>query len=250
MEYFFQFYIFYIGACLSSFLYLAAMRLPRNEKIGWTRSRCDYCQTELTMLDLFPIFSFIHHKGKCRYCGISLPFAYPLAEFLGGILFLLVFLHYTTEPVLLLLYGLVYVVLFMMGAIDSLYFILPDRLQIIFLFLIVLLQFHLPAFSWKTAFVGFLGIFTIGIVSSLIVSDGLGGGDLKLMAIFGFAVGLWDASFILFLASSFGIFFFMCQWLFQKKKPTQEIPFGPFLIFSFFLFMEGPFLISLFKLNK
>ena len=225
------------------------MRLPRQEKIGCSRSHCDHCQTELTLLDLFPIFSFLIHKGACRYCAVPLSSMYLWIECTGGIIFLSIFLHYNDDPFLFMIYGLLYIVLLLMTAFDYLYFILPDWLQALLFFLFFTLHLYSPTLSWKNAFFGLSIIFSIGILASFIISDGIGGGDLKLMASLGFAMGLKNASFILFLSSGLGICFFGWQSLFHNRNLKQGIPFGPFLIFSFFLINEGPFLFA-FLLNR
>ena len=61
--------LFIIGACLGSFFLVVGKRLPINEDVLFSRSRCDKCKKELKWYDLIPIFSYVFLKGKCRYCG-------------------------------------------------------------------------------------------------------------------------------------------------------------------------------------
>lgn len=242
---FLYFYIFYTGSCISSFLFLLAMRVPKKEKIGWVRSRCDHCHTTLAITDLFPLFSFLLRKGTCHYCGIQLSSLYFWIESFGGTIFLLIFLHYGEQPTLFLLYSLLYFILLVMAAIDQLYFILPDSLQFMLFILFFFIHLYSPTITWNLSFIGFFGILILGLIPSCLIQNGMGGGDLKLMALFGFSIGLWNASFVLFIASIFGILFFIIQFIIHKNMTTEVIPFGPFLVLAFFFFNESSFLISL-----
>lgn len=245
MNLLFYFYIFYSGACFASFLYLVAMRQNGAGKaVSGNRSQCDYCHTPLNVKDLFPIFSFLWNRGSCSYCHTRLAPAYLWGELTGGILSLLLFLHYKEYLVLFVLCGITYSLLFLLASIDQLYYLLPDVLQTSLFFFFILLQLLSPSFSWKTAFIGLLGLSFLGIVSSFLVPEGIGGGDLKLMAIFGFGLGIEKAALVLLIASFLGILFFLHGFFFHKRALQSEIPFGPFLISAFFIVKEGPFLLS------
>ena len=82
--------IFIIGAFFGSFFTLAVYRIPRKEDILIKHSYCPNCNHKLGFFDLFPIFSYILLKGKCRYCGNKIRPRYLILELLSGFTFLLI----------------------------------------------------------------------------------------------------------------------------------------------------------------
>lgn len=83
--------IFIIGSFFGSFYTLAVYRIPLHKDIVHEHSFCPNCNHKLGILDLFPIFSYIFLKGKCRYCSQKIRIRYFLLEILSGIFFLLLF---------------------------------------------------------------------------------------------------------------------------------------------------------------
>ena len=79
--------IFIIGACLGSFYLVVGKRLPKNEDIILSRSKCDSCNHTLFWYDLIPIFSYIFLLGKCRYCHKKISITNLLIEISMGLLF-------------------------------------------------------------------------------------------------------------------------------------------------------------------
>src|SRR5579864_7303838 len=65
---------------VGSFLGVLIIRLPNRAPIGWARSRCDFCNTELVGWDLVPLASWFLARGRCRHCGHSLTWFYPAVE--------------------------------------------------------------------------------------------------------------------------------------------------------------------------
>ena len=105
---------FILGSVFGSFLNCVSDRIIAHEKWWTGRSKCDACGHTLGVLDLFPVFSYLLLKGKCRYCGTRLSKTYVCSEALLGILFvIMVALHGTLDLILLrdlgfvtVLYGL------------------------------------------------------------------------------------------------------------------------------------------------
>ena len=81
--------LFIIGACLGSFFLVVGKRLPINEDVLFSRSRCDKCKKELKWYDLIPIFSYVFLKGKCRYCGEKISSLNLIVEIVMGLFFAL-----------------------------------------------------------------------------------------------------------------------------------------------------------------
>lgn len=239
MNFIYYAYLFFIGSSFASFYYLLAARIPRREKVVWTRSKCESCHTRLGFWDLFPVFSYFYLKGRCRYCGHSLSAAYCIFELVGGIFFIQNGLHYITSPRMFLFYMFLYSILFLIAAIDQQYFIIPDSLQVI-LFLLLLVDRYLSGASFdKSCLYGLVGMFAVGFLASAMVPEGLGGGDIKLMSLFGLNLGFYNASFVLCFAALLGLLSISFSHIFYKRNLSSPIPFGPFLVISFWLIKEG-----------
>lgn len=90
MEIFFYAIIFIIGTLFGSFYTLAVYRIPKRQDIVHTHSYCPNCSHKLGLLDLFPIFSYIFLRGKCRYCKDKIRPRYLILEILSGLLFIII----------------------------------------------------------------------------------------------------------------------------------------------------------------
>ena len=90
METFFYIIIFIIGSLFGSFYTLAVYRIPKRQDITHTHSYCPNCNHKLGLLDLFPIFSYIFLRGRCRYCKEKIRPRYLILEILSGSLFLVI----------------------------------------------------------------------------------------------------------------------------------------------------------------
>lgn len=90
MEIFFYILIFIIGTLFGSFYTLAVYRIPKKQDIVYTHSYCPNCHHKLGLFDLFPIFSYLFLRGKCRYCKEKIRPRYFILEALSGILFVVI----------------------------------------------------------------------------------------------------------------------------------------------------------------
>ncbi|MCI8444765.1 MAG: hypothetical protein HFJ37_06460 [Clostridia bacterium] len=90
MEIFFYILIFIIGTLFGSFYTLAVYRIPQKQDIVYTHSYCPNCHHKLGLFDLFPIFSYLFLRGKCRYCKEKIRPRYFILEALSGILFVVI----------------------------------------------------------------------------------------------------------------------------------------------------------------
>ena len=89
MNIFLYIIIFIIGTLFGSFYTLAVYRIPKRQDIIHTHSYCPNCNHKLGLLDLFPIFSYIFLRGRCRYCKEKIRPRYLILEILSGVLFVL-----------------------------------------------------------------------------------------------------------------------------------------------------------------
>lgn len=84
--------VFVYGIVIGSFLNVCILRIPIKESIVTKRSHCVKCGHELAWYDLFPLFSYLFLRGKCRYCGEKISAQYPIVEGLNGLLWVLTFM--------------------------------------------------------------------------------------------------------------------------------------------------------------
>ncbi len=126
-------FVFIFGLIYGSFLNVVIYRL-KNKKSILGRSYCPYCKKTLKVIDLIPIFSYLSTLGKCRYCKKPISIQYPLVEFLTGILFLIIFWHFSNLQVslsylapLVIYYSFIASILIIIFTYDARNFIIPDK---------------------------------------------------------------------------------------------------------------------------
>lgn len=231
MEIYYTVICFLFGIVLGSFYNVVGYRLPRNESLVYPSSHCTCCNHKLGILDLFPIFSYLLLGGKCRYCGNKISLFYPIFECITGILFALSYhiFGFTIDFVITLIFISTLLIVIIS---DYQTMIIPDELLA---FSIILL---LPCIWIQTGWSG-LGIAIVEGFGSFILmflikkigdfmfkKESMGGGDIKLMFLFGIVLGFEMSAVSIFIASFIGLP--VSLWILYKKK-NHEMPFGPFL---------------------
>lgn len=231
---FFLVVIFFLGLAIGSFLNVCIYRLPRKESILLPPSHCPTCQTRLQITDLFPLFSFLFLRGKCRYCKNKIHWRYPLVELITGLGFVLLvnFYGFTLTGIMaLIIYSFVILITF----IDlEHYLILNNTLLVLFLFAL-LYHFLANELSLLTRLGGMAIGFAIPFFLAIISRGGMGGGDIKLSAVMGFWLGFPAIFQGLFIAALLGSIVGITLLLMKIKQRKEPIPFGPFLMFGFFI---------------
>lgn len=235
-QFVFYFLLFFTGAALASFMALLGYRIPQNQPVVFTRSRCDTCRVLLSPFDLIPVLSYLLRRGRCHSCNHRITPLYFIAEIIGGAAFLLCAgfnFFYSPEQNILFL-----TVLFLSIALsvsDIFYFILPDSLIFSFVFLVLShgLYFQNTAF-WRNLIASTF-IFIIFYLLYNIFDDKIGGGDIKLITVLTLVLGAVPALYVLLIASLGGLFTFFYSYL--RKKELSAIPFGPYLLGASLLVM-------------
>ena len=223
---------FLVGACIGSFLNVVIHRLPRGESIVSPRSRCPGCGRAIRAWENIPIVSFIALGGKCAGCGGTISRRYPAVELLTAAGFAAIFL--LDGPGIQLLRDLLFFSLLVpITFIDIDHRIIPDELSLGGLAAGLLLSF-LPGGDWKESIAGVLlggGIlYATGFLYEKIRgAEGMGGGDIKLLAMIGAFLG-WRGT----LATLFsGAFLGVAGGILAMRKGGEglktAIPFGPYL---------------------
>jgi leader peptidase (prepilin peptidase)/N-methyltransferase len=214
------------GLALGSFLNVVAARVPLRRSIVRPPSSCMACGQEIRWYDNVPLVSWLVLRGRCRDCGVRIPFVYPAVELLTAVLIAgCVFAFGLTFEAAIAAFFCA--VLVAVSAIDLEHRIIPNRI-VLPATVVVLVANTLrdPSPKWALAALGASGfLFT----AALIYPAGMGMGDVKLALLMGAALGstVSVALMVGLLAAMIpGIVLFA---RFGSKARKMGIPFGPFL---------------------
>jgi len=226
-------FAFIFGTAVGSFLNVCIFRLPEQKSIIKPSSQCPYCHHAIRYRDNIPIISFVLLRGRCRDCGNKISFRYPLVEFISGIMSLLLFLKFGFS-LQFFIFFIFTAVLIVITFIDLDHQIIPDVLTLPGIPLFFLAAVFLINVSWKEALLGLLigggVLFMIAFVYELISKrEGMGGGDIKLLAMIGGFFGWKSLIFILLFSSFAGAVIGIAAMIINKQDMKYAIPFGPFL---------------------
>lgn len=233
-----------LGLVLGSFYGVVIDRLPANRNIATGRSECDNCHHELGALDLVPIFSFLIQKGRCRYCKTKLSWRYPLLEVLTSLTFLLSFMRFglTLQTALACALASILIIITFID-IDTM--IINDRFHVL-IFLLGLIQLFILEGNFISSLVGTV-IVSVPLLIIALITKGMGGGDIKLMASSGFLLGATNIVVAFFIGVIIGGLYGIFALALKSKGLKSEIPFGPYLCFGIFCaYLIGTELVSMY----
>lgn len=227
------FIVFLVGLVFGSFFNVCIYRIPRQESIIVPPSRCNSCGHRLGVKDLFPVFSYIFLRGRCRYCGSQIGLKDTASELAVGILFVLAYIKFGISWKLLSNLVLLSI-LYIAALIDLKHQIIPDGLVATGLVFAVVFILSDITVLWLDGLIG-LGVgggffLAIAFLSELLLKkEGMGGGDIKLMAMIGAFLG-WKLTVLALLLSVYaGGIIGGVLILTGIKKRSDRIPFGPFI---------------------
>jgi leader peptidase (prepilin peptidase)/N-methyltransferase len=231
--YLIEIYIFLVGLCIGSFLNVCIYRLPASQSIVHPRSKCQKCGKLIAFYDNIPILSFLWLKGRCRHCGVKIGLRYPAVELLAGILALATFLKFGLRVEALIYFAFI-ACLLVVTFIDLDHRIIPDVISLPGIPIFFAASFALPEMTYKAALLGIIAgggsLFLVAWVYSLITKkEGMGGGDIKLLAMMGALLGWQGVVFTIFVSSLVGTLSGLAVMLHSHKGMKLAVPFGPFL---------------------
>ncbi len=225
-----------LGLLIGSFLNVCIYRIPRNLSIVFPSSRCPHCSYAIRAWDNIPVLSYIFLGGRCRNCKAGIPLRYPLVEALNAFLYAAVLWRYGigwNSVVYAVLCSSMIVITF----IDLEFQIIPDRITLAGVPIGLLAgSFFLPdpfmradLLGYKASLAGLISGGGFFYLVAVLSRGGMGGGDIKMMAMVGALMG-WKAVFLTTLLGSLagsvvGVFLMV---LMGKGRKTK-VPFGPFL---------------------
>lgn len=227
-------FAFIFGAIIGSFLNVVILRLPDDDKsIAFPASHCPKCLSPLHWYENIPIFSYLFLRGKCGHCKVPISAQYPVVELLTGLLaaaLLHVFgLSFATCGFFIFAASLLVIIF-----IDIHHQIIPDVISLPGIVLGFLFSFINPLVTWQQSLIGLLAgggiLYAIALLYMVIRKmDGMGGGDIKLLAMIGAWLGWKSLFFVIFASSLSGSIVGLIAMSRQKKGASARIAFGPFL---------------------
>lgn len=232
---------FIFGLVLGSFYTVVGERMPEGKSIITPPSHCPNCGHVLKFYELIPVFSFIFLRGKCSKCKSKIPVLSTLIELLTGILFLISFLVFGISIKFFI--ALVFISMLMIIIVSDIrYMLIDDEILIIASILIFILSIFeygikVALFNVLYGIICFIVMFLIKILGDFIFKkESMGGGDIKLMFVFGLTMGIPLSIASIFLASFIGL---PISLIMLKNNSSHELPFGPYLsIAAIILFLS------------
>lgn len=240
---------FVFGAIWGSFANVCIHRLPRGQSIVRPGSRCPACGKSVRWYDNLPLVSFVILKAKCRDCGAAISPRYLVVELLCAFISLALMKRFGLSAQ----YGIYFILsisLVIVVFIDIGHWLIPNVISlpgVVVGLLSSLVNPHVTLVqSALGAAAGFAFFFLFGVLfHALTGKEGLGGGDMKLLAMLGAFLGIWSVPFIILFSSTQAVVFWLLARPFggasrYAGKPAQEegeefkpgprhMPFGPFL---------------------
>ena len=223
--------LFILGTMLGSFYNVVGYRLPKGESIVTPPSHCPNCNHRLGALELIPILSFIIQGGKCKNCKQKISWFYPVFEAFCGLLFVLSYISFGLTYELIIVLTFISMLIIVMVS-DYHYMIISDEV-LIFFGLAILIEkaiiygINTIPMTLLYGLVSFAVMFILKKFGDLIFrQESMGGGDIKLLGIFGIMLGIPNALMSIVVASFIGL---PISLLAVNLKKTHIVPFGPFL---------------------
>lgn len=184
------------GVLVGSFLNVLILRIPEGEDFVKEPSHCPRCGKLLEFYELIPIVSYLMQKGKCRGCGAEISIQYPLIEGANSLLWLLIFWQAGFSPISIC-YALVASLLLAISVIDVRTMEIPPQLNLGILVLGVIVTILDREYFWDHI-IGMFLLSTMLIILLVMTNEGIGGGDVKLMATCGLVLG-WEYILLAFI---------------------------------------------------
>jgi leader peptidase (prepilin peptidase)/N-methyltransferase len=220
------------GLVIGSFLNVCIYRLPLKQSIVWPASRCTTCGRELSWFENIPVAAWVALGGRCRTCQTAISPMYPIVELVSGALFVGAYLLYgvTALGFVRIAFGCAMIVLFV---IDFQHQILPNVITVTGVPVGFALSLFLPP-GWKESLIGLLVgggvLYVIGEAYYRVRGiDGLGMGDVKMLAMIGAFLG-WRLTLVTLVLGSFaGSLAGGLLLVSGRGSMMSKLPFGTFL---------------------
>lgn len=223
------------GAILGSFGNVVIVRLPEGESVAWPGSHCRSCRAAIKPWHNVPVLSWLWLQGRCATCKARIPARYPIVEALMAALFAAIGWKYGLSWRAAEL-GAFAFMLVCASFIDLDRMILPDKFTLTGIGMGLAGALALPG-AERTALESALGILFGGgflwavaaLYAALRKREGMGGGDIKLLAWIGAVLGWKAIPATILLSSLVGSAVGIGLALRSRDGLAKPIPFGPYL---------------------
>jgi leader peptidase (prepilin peptidase) / N-methyltransferase len=228
--------IFAFGLIIGSFCNVVIYRLPHGKSIVAPGSQCRSCGSPIRPWDNIPLLSYFLLRGRCRFCKEAISTRYPTIECISGMLFVLLYLKFGLSMTFFL-YAFLTSALLIVALIDLDHRIIPNIITLPGMAVGVGLSMGVLPLTPLASLFGLIIGGAIFYLIALISKGGMGGGDIKLIAMIGAFLGLEGGLFTIFASALLGSVVGLMLMLLGKRGRKDRVPFGPFLSFGAILFM-------------
>ncbi|UCG79943.1 MAG: prepilin peptidase [Desulfobacterales bacterium] len=234
-------WVLVLGMAVGSFLNVCIFRLPRSLSLIHPPSMCPSCGTKIPFYHNVPVASYFWLKGRCRHCGSAISLRYPLVELVSGLFAVSVFTRYGFSWESLFFFALVGALL-VITFIDIDHQIIPDVITYPGIGFGFVTSFFLGHITYIESLIGILfggGILLLVAWGYYVLTkrEGMGGGDIKLLAMIGAFLGWKGVIFTMFAGAAIGTAVGVVVALRTGGGRKLAIPFGPFLSLGALLYL-------------
>ena len=233
MHIFLYIFLTVVGAAIGSFLNVLIIRIPQGISIVYPSSHCQTCGHAIRFYDNIPVISYIILRGRCRDCHEKISLRYPLVEILTAIMSLLLFWKFGLS--LKYMFSFVFsCTLIVITFVDFDHQIIPDIITLPGIPMFALIAVLFMNVPWMDAVLGIIigggCLYAVAVGYELITKrEGMGGGDIKLLAMLGGFLGWKSIFFIVFVSSLLGALVGVSMMIAKGQNMKYAVPFGPFL---------------------
>jgi len=234
--------VFIFGTCIGSFLNVCIYRVPLGKSIIYPGSACPGCGHVIRFYENIPIISYLALRGRCSGCKVPISLRYPAVELITGAAALFTTLKFGIGLESLFIFTFLSTLL-AVSAIDIDHQIIPDTISLPGIVIFATAPFFIPEMTIKDTLMGIISgggsLYMVAFLYLLLrKEEGMGGGDIKLLAMIGGAIGWKGVLFTIFAGSLVGtlagIIIMVCNRMGDIKL---KIPFGPFLSLGALLYI-------------
>jgi leader peptidase (prepilin peptidase)/N-methyltransferase len=216
------------GLAIGSFLNVVIARVPAGRSLVRPGSACPGCSALLKWYDNIPVLSFLVLRGRCRACGMTISWRYPIVEMVTAVVLVLAYVALGPSADFAVAVVLLAALIAITG-IDLQHQLIPDAITLPGILVGLLLNLATGRISWVESVIGILVGGGLFVAIILVSRGGMGGGDLKLGAMLGAFLGWKALLFALFVAIVLGGVVGTVLLVTGLRGRKDPVPFGPFL---------------------
>ncbi|MEY4704451.1 MAG: Type 4 prepilin-like protein leader peptide-processing enzyme [Nitrospirota bacterium] len=230
-----------LGALIGSFLNVCIFRLPRGESIVWPGSHCPLCTHPIEFYDNIPLLSYLWLGGRCRACRAPISIRYPLVEAANALGYLIIVWSFGPSWTAIF-YAMLFSALVVVTGTDLTHKMIPNVITVPGVVVGLLGAATVLPVGFINAVLGLAiggGILWLlaWLSPYLFGKEGMGGGDIKLLAMIGAFLGWKPALLTIMIGSFTGSVIGISLIALRVIKRDDHIPFGPFLVLGALLSM-------------